>query len=105
MGMLHCTDCEFAQFEQNAETGRWRGSCKRGYTLANPDPDATGPDHFFVEDRDLLVPVIDPRGREYLRTKDICDGYIHLSEVDRAKDGRGGIWRFLTTRKQRRGQE
>jgi hypothetical protein len=94
MAMLHCTDCVFGSFEQNAKTGRWRGSCKRGYTLANPHK-FYGADRFFTDSPDELVPVRDPLGREYLRTKDICDKYTHISDVDRAEHGRGGILRFL----------
>ena len=99
MSMLRCTVCEFASFEQNKETGRWRGTCRRGYTLANPKV-FHGADRFFTDSPDELVPVTDPRGREYLRTKDICDKYVHISTVDRAEKGHGGIFRFIKNRLQ-----
>lgn len=98
--MLHCTDCVFGSFEQNEKTGRWRGVCKRGYVLANPH-DLRGPDLYFADTADELVPITDPLGKEYLRTKDICDKYVHLSDVDKAERGRGGILRFLLHRKNR----
>lgn len=94
MYMLHCTDCEFGQFDRNSDTGRWRGTCLRGYVLANAHI-PHGPDHYFADNPEELVPVIDPQGREYLRTRAICDKYVHISEVDRAQDGRGGILRFF----------
>lgn len=96
---LHCTDCVYAEFEQNERTGRWRGTCKRGYSLTNPN-EFHGADRFFVDDPDMLVPTIDPRGHEYLRTKDICDAYVHISDVDKGAPGRGGIFRFFKNRLQ-----
>ena len=96
---LHCTDCVYAEFEQNEQTGRWRGTCKRGYRLTNPN-EFHGADRFFVDDPDMLVPTIDPRGHEYLRTKDICDSYVHISDLDRGTPGHGGIFRFFKNRLQ-----
>ena len=96
---LHCTDCVYAEFEQNEQTGRWRGTCKRGYRLTNPN-EFHGADRFFVDDPDMLVPTIDPRGHEYLRTKDICDSYVHISDLDKGAPGRGGIFRFFKNRLQ-----
>lgn len=101
--MLHCTDCEFGKFERNERTGRWRGTCMRGYILANPHIDE-GPDHYFADSPEELVPVTDPHGREYLRTKAICDKYVHISEADKAQDGRGGILRFLKPKSPKKDQ-
>jgi len=85
MGMLHCTDCIYGSFEQNPKTGRWRGTCERRYTLADPHvyPDPGG---YFADDPTKLVPMVDPWGKEYLRTSDICNRYIHLSELDKKRE-------------------
>ncbi|OFK23399.1 hypothetical protein [Olsenella sp. HMSC062G07] len=72
---LRCADCVFAQFVVNEMNGMYQGICSRGYTLADPHV-RTSPDCYFVEDPRLLVPVIDPFGKEFLRTKNICERFL-----------------------------
>lgn len=71
----HCCDCVFASFTQNEHTGRWQGACSRGYTLCDPHVHES-PDNHFVEDVAKLVPVVDPTGKEYLRTSNVCDRFL-----------------------------
>ncbi len=74
MAGLRCADCVFSEFTVNEATGRYQGTCSRGYTLADPHVRAK-PDMFFVEKPDQVVPVIDPFGAEYLRTSNVCDQF------------------------------
>lgn len=75
MAGLHCVDCVFATISYDGKTGLCQGTCSRGYTLADPRVH-TRPEMFFAAKPDALVPVIDPLGREYLRTKNVCESYV-----------------------------
>ena len=68
---LRCADCAFSEFVLNEESGMFVGTCSRGYTLADPHVHVS-PDRFFAKNPRALVPVTDPYGREYLRTRNIC---------------------------------
>ena len=68
---LRCADCAFSEFVLNEESGMFEGACARGYTLADPHVHVS-PDRFFAKNPRALVPVTDPYGREYLRTRNIC---------------------------------
>lgn len=74
MSGYHCSDCIFASFTQNEHTGLYQGACARGYTLADPHV-SKRPDMFFCDRKEGLVPVIDPYGKEYLRTKNVCERF------------------------------
>ena len=74
MAGLHCSDCVFAEFSLNERTGMYQGTCSRGFTLADPRVHHE-PEMYFAAREDGLVPVRDPFGREYLRTKNICDRF------------------------------
>lgn len=75
MAGLHCVDCVFATIAHDGTTGLCQGRCSRGYTLADPHVH-TAPDMFFAANPEALVPVVDPLGREYLRTKNVCESYM-----------------------------
>ncbi len=68
---FHCTDCIYSSFSINKESGKYQGYCTRGYTLADPHVHEQ-PQMFFADRPEQLVPMIDPYGKEYLRTKNIC---------------------------------
>ena len=68
---LRCADCAFSEFILNEESGKFEGTCSRGYTLADPHVHVS-PDRFFAKNPRALGPVTDPYGREYLRTRNIC---------------------------------
>ena len=87
---FHCTDCIFASFARNKKSGKFRGSCSRGFTLTDPHVH-TSPDDHFSEDPRNLVPTVDPFGEEYLRTSNVCDRF-HPSEEVRAHEGAHGWW-------------
>lgn len=76
---LHCSDCIFGKFSLNDEWGKYQGSCSRGYTLADPHVHRT-PDMYFAEKPSDLVPVVDPFGREYLRTDNICKQFLRPTD-------------------------
>ena len=59
------------EFVLNEESGMFVGTCSRAYTLADPHVHVS-PDRFFAKNPRALVPVTDPYGREYLRTRNIC---------------------------------
>lgn len=80
---LHCTDCVFAEFTLNQKTGAYQGSCSRGYTLTNPH-ESTSPANHFASDPALLVPTIDPFGKEYLRTSNVCERFIRPQDLPNA---------------------
>lgn len=80
MASFHCTDCIFSSFSFNEKAHKYQGACSRGYSLADPHIHRK-PDMFFADRTSALVPVIDPYGREYLRTKNICDQFVRLPQV------------------------
>ena len=71
---FHCSDCIYSEFVQNEKTGLFQGSCSRGYTLTNPHVHDAHDDH-FAEAPSGLVPTVDPFGREYLRTSNVCEEF------------------------------
>lgn len=74
MAGLHCTDCIYSDFSRNHDSGRFQGHCSRGYTLANPHEHEM-PEMLFADKPEELVPVIDPFGKIYLRTSNVCDRF------------------------------
>ena len=77
---FHCTDCIFASFARNKKSGKFRGSCSRGFTLTDPHVH-TSPDDHFSEDPRNLVPTVDPFGEEYLRTSNVCERFIRPQDL------------------------
>lgn len=80
MAGFRCTDCIYSSFSFNEKAQKYQGACSRGYTLADPHV-SRRPDMFFAERPSQLVPVVDPLGKEYLRTKNVCERFVHLPEV------------------------
>lgn len=89
MAGFRCTDCIFSSFSFNEKAHKYQGACSRGYTLADPHV-RRKPDMFFADRTSALVPVVDPYGREYLRTKNICDQFVRLPQVPSKDAGSGG---------------
>ena len=87
---LHCADCVYASFSVNEESGLYQGSCSRGYTLTNPHV-RTSPEDHFAEAPEGLVPTVDPFGREYLRTSNVCERFLRPQDVAGRADG-GERW-------------
>ena len=86
---LHCSDCIFGEFSFNEEWGKYQGQCSRGYVLGDPH-EHRKPDMFFAERPNQLVPLIDPFGREYLRTDNICKQFLRPTDGTVRKSGRRG---------------
>lgn len=72
---LHCSDCIYSTFILNEKTQMYQAKCSRGFTLADPHVH-TEPERFFCERADGLVPVVDPFGKEYLRTSNVCGRFM-----------------------------
>ena len=90
MAGLHCTDCVYGSFCRNEDFDKFQGTCSRGFTLADPHVH-TKPDMFFAEVPERLVPIIDPFGKEYLRTKNICEQVTRPTQgTVKGKDVLGG---------------
>lgn len=81
---IHCCDCVHATMSINDETGQYQGACSRGYTLTNPH-EHTAPACYFAPEPEGLVPTIDPFGKEYLRTSNVC-GQFTRHEADAAAE-------------------
>lgn len=79
---FHCSDCVFATITRHKDSGRYQGSCSRGYTLS--DPRARGPESHFVDAPDKLVPTVTPLGTEYLRTSNVCESFLRPQDAPRA---------------------
>ena len=89
---LHCCDCIFGTFVLNEERQLYQGRCDRGYTLADPHLH-TVPEMYFCERPEGLVPVIDPCGHEYLRTSNVCGGFVSPQDAaDRERGRRHHFW-------------
>jgi hypothetical protein len=72
---FHCTDCVFATFTPSEAGGTYQGACSRGYTLTDPHV-SQSPQNHFAEDPEKLVPTVDPFGKEYLRTSNVCERFV-----------------------------
>ena len=71
MAGLRCSDCIFCSCFRDKKTGLVQALCSRGYTLANPLCEHE-PDMYFARDMRAFVPVVDPFGEMYLRTRNTC---------------------------------
>lgn len=71
MAGLRCSDCIFCSCFRDKKTGLVQALCSRGYTLANPLCEHE-PDMYFARDMREFVPVVDPFGEMYLRTRNTC---------------------------------
>lgn len=87
---FHCTDCIFASFARNDRSGKYLGTCSRGFTLTDPHVHESPENHFAEHARDL-VPTVDPFGAEYLRTSNVCDRF-HPSDEAQVREGVHGAW-------------
>lgn len=76
----HCTDCVFGEFTLSDETGLYQGACSRGYTLTDPHVTRC-PENRLAEDPSSLVPTVDPLGKEYLRTSNVCEWFTSATAV------------------------
>lgn len=83
MAGFHCTDCIYSSFSMNEHSNRYQGACSRGYTLAVPHV-YKKPDMFFADDPRDLVPVVNPYGKEYLRTSNVCRDFTTPVDKKRA---------------------
>lgn len=98
MAGLRCSDCIFCSCFRDKKTGLVQALCSRGYTLANPLC-AREPDMYFARDVRAFVPVVDPFGEMYLRTRNTCAQFEKrntpldescLSENDERGNSRAG---------------
>lgn len=98
MAGLRCSDCIFCSCFRDKKTGLVQALCSRGYTLANPLC-AREPDMYFARDVRAFVPVVDPFGEMYLRTRNTCAQFEKrntpldencLSEKDERGNSRAG---------------
>lgn len=80
MAGFHCSECIYGSFAINEDTGKYQGSCSRGFTLAVPHV-YKEPDMFFANTPDELVPVIDPYGNEYLRQSNVCNHFLRPQDA------------------------
>lgn len=71
----HCSDCIYSYVQFDTKTQRWQASCSRGYSLTNPKVKAHTSERFFALRKEDLVPTIDPFGKEYLRSSNVCEHY------------------------------
>lgn len=71
MAGLRCSDCIFCSCFRDKKTGLVQALCSRGYTLADPLCEHE-PDMYFARDMRAFVPVVDPFGEMYLRTRNTC---------------------------------
>ena len=92
-GGLHCCDCVFATLAKNEESGAYQCACGKGYTLANPHVH-TDPERFFDEDPRKLVPMVDPFGKEFLRTENVCKSFRPRAAAVQGPKGRRANWNF-----------
>lgn len=76
----HCTDCVFGTFSLSEKTGKYQGACSRGYTLTDPKITAA-PENRLADVPERLVPTVDPFGKEYLRTSNVCELFTSESAV------------------------
>lgn len=83
--MFHCTDCIYSSFSLNKDSNMYQGFCSRGYTLADPHIHKR-PEMLFAVQPEMLVPMIDPYGKEYLRTKNICGEFNRHPEAPKGKN-------------------
>lgn len=79
---FHCSDCVHSSFEINDETGLFQGTCSRGYTLTNPH-ERTSPEDHFAPTPNGLFPTVDPFGKEYLRTSNVCGQFVRPADQSR----------------------
>lgn len=98
MAGLRCSDCIFCSCFRDKKTGLVQALCSRGYTLANPLCKHE-PDMYFARDMRAFVPVVDPFGEMYLRTRNTCAQFEKrntpldencLSEKDERGNSRAG---------------
>lgn len=98
MAGLRCSDCIFCSCFRDKKTGLVQALCSRGYTLANPLCEHE-PDMYFARDMRAFVPVVDPFGEMYLRTRNTCAQFEKrntpldencLSEKDERGNNRAG---------------
>lgn len=98
MAGLRCSDCIFCSCFRDKKTGLVQALCSRGYTLANPLCEHE-PDMYFARDMRAFVPVVDPFGEMYLRTRNTCAQFEKrntpldencLSEKDERWNSRAG---------------
>lgn len=98
MAGLRCSDCIFCSCFRDKKTGLVQALCSRGYTLANPLCEHE-PDMYFARDMRAFVPVVDPFGEMYLRTRNTCAQFEKrntpldescLSENDERGNSRAG---------------
>ena len=98
MAGLRCSDCIFCSCFRDKKTGLVQALCSRGYTLANPLCEHE-PDMYFARDMREFVPVVDPFGEMYLRTRNTCAQFEKrntpldencLSEKDERGNSRAG---------------
>lgn len=76
----HCTDCVFGTFALSEKTGKYQGACSRGYTLTDPKV-TRSPDNRLADDPSSLVPTVDPLGKDYLRTSNVCEHFTSPNAV------------------------
>lgn len=83
----HCTDCVFGTFTLSEKTGKYQGACSRGYTLTDPKV-TRSPDNRLADEPSSLVPTVDPLGKEYLRTSNVCERFTSPNAVINASSER-----------------
>lgn len=86
MAGFHCTDCIYSSFAFSKKAQSYQGACSRGYTLTNPKV-RTSPEDHFAPAPEQLVPTVDPFGKEYLRTSNVC-GQFRRPQDSAQKIGR-----------------
>ena len=88
---LHCTDCVFGSFTLSDTTGKYQGVCSRGYTLTDPKV-RREPENRLTDDPSKLVPTVDPFGKEYLRTSNVCELFTSASAAPNTSSERILLW-------------
>lgn len=81
---FHCSDCVYATFTYLEEAEMYQGACSRGYTLTNAHLPHGLEAHFGHAPEDL-VPTVDPFGKEYLRTSNVCERFLRPQDVPDAR--------------------
>lgn len=84
---FHCSDCVYATFTYLEEAGMYQGSCSRGYTLTNAHLHGGLESHFGSAPKDL-VPTVDPFGKEYLRTSNVCERFLRPQDAPETSERR-----------------
>lgn len=94
---FHCSECVYVTVVRNEQTGLCQASCSRGYTLTNPRVHVS-PENHFAKTPEELVPTVDPFGKIYLRTSNVCERFLRPSDLPHAHGSRHNFVRNIFNR-------